>query len=205
MLQTSVVMQPDSPTLAHVHLMLLGRLLDHSRWTLIITWILRAEAQDADSPRICVQLVFACYTAPVIMSHGGDNFCQQDGYCQSHLGLKKEVPLTIHQPLVGLAFSSVYLLKTKSFRTFSPFKNVKIWAWRDGSTCRSTGCSSRGLWLNSQHPHSGSRPFVTLDPGYTIYSLFQPGEAFHAHGAGTSIQASTCTHKIELKQSLQKI
>ena len=35
---------------------------------------------------------------------------------------------------------------------------------RDGSAVRDTGCSSRRLEFNSQHPHGGSHPSVTLVP-----------------------------------------
>ena len=29
--------------------------------------------------------------------------------------------------------------------------------WRDGSVVKSTGCSSRGIWFSSQHPHGSSQ------------------------------------------------
>jgi hypothetical protein len=32
--------------------------------------------------------------------------------------------------------------------------------WRDGSTVKSTNCSSRGPEFNSQQPHGGSQPSV---------------------------------------------
>jgi hypothetical protein len=32
--------------------------------------------------------------------------------------------------------------------------------WRDGSTVKSTDCSSRGPEFNSQQPHGGSQPSV---------------------------------------------
>ena len=37
-----------------------------------------------------------------------------------------------------------------------------LWGWRDGLTPESTGCSSRGPRLNSQHPHGSSQLAVAL-------------------------------------------
>jgi hypothetical protein len=37
--------------------------------------------------------------------------------------------------------------------------------WRDGSTAKSTGCSSRGPAFNSHHPHANSSLTVTPVPG----------------------------------------
>jgi len=36
--------------------------------------------------------------------------------------------------------------------------------WRDGLAVKSSGCSSREPWFNSQYPHEGSQPPVTVDP-----------------------------------------
>jgi hypothetical protein len=45
----------------------------------------------------------------------------------------------------------------------------KRWGWRDGSVVESTGCSSRGLGFNSQHPLRGSlQLYVTPVPGNAI-------------------------------------
>ena len=50
---------------------------------------------------------------------------------------------------------------------------------RDCSVVRCTGCSSRGPRFDSQHPHDGSQPSVTLVPGDLMPS--------------SGIQGTTCT------------
>jgi hypothetical protein len=47
----------------------------------------------------------------------------------------------------------------------SQVKGHFAWGWRDGSGVKSTGCSSRGLGFNSQHPHGSLQLFVTPVPG----------------------------------------
>ena len=42
----------------------------------------------------------------------------------------------------------------------SPIKNKAHWGWRDGSTVKSTVCSSRGPEFNSLQSHGGSQPSV---------------------------------------------
>jgi hypothetical protein len=41
------------------------------------------------------------------------------------------------------------------------FKKREGGGWRDGSSVKSTDCSSRGPEFNSQQPHGGSQPSVT--------------------------------------------
>jgi hypothetical protein len=36
--------------------------------------------------------------------------------------------------------------------------------WRDGYAVKSTGCSSRGMWFDSQYPQDGSKQSVTQVP-----------------------------------------
>ena len=48
-----------------------------------------------------------------------------------------------------------------------PFLNLKergLGLERDGSVVKRTGSSSRGPEFNSQQPHGGSQPVVTVDP-----------------------------------------
>jgi hypothetical protein len=43
----------------------------------------------------------------------------------------------------------------------SSIEDLFGWGWRDGLKVKSSGCSSRELSFSSQHPHSGSQPYVT--------------------------------------------
>jgi hypothetical protein len=45
------------------------------------------------------------------------------------------------------------------------FKKYCLRGWRDDSSVKSTGCSSRGSWFNFQHPHGRLQLFITPVPG----------------------------------------
>lgn len=54
---------------------------------------------------------------------------------------------------------------------------MKCWHQRDGSTVKSTDCSSKGSRFNSQHSHGSSRLSVAPDPGELTPSHRQTGRA----------------------------
>ena len=75
----------------------------------------------------------------------------------------------------------VYVL---NFFFFLLFKNMflnfnyTLWAWKDVSVVKSTGCSFRGLKFYSQHPHYHLQLSVTPDPENP-----GPSSGLHAHQA----------------------
>jgi hypothetical protein len=61
--------------------------------------------------------------------------------------------------------------------------------WRDGSTVKSTDCSSRGPKFNSQQPHGGSQRSVIGSD-----ALFW-----------CVCEQLQCTHKLKIDKSLKKL
>jgi hypothetical protein len=59
----------------------------------------------------------------------------------------------------------VYLFSV-SIHTF-PCRKSTLQDWRDGSAVKSTGCSTKELQINSQHPCGSSKVSVTPVPGMT--------------------------------------
>jgi hypothetical protein len=52
-----------------------------------------------------------------------------------------------------------WMSEEESYSVFAYIK-INILDWRDGSSVKSTDCSSRGPEFNSQRPHGGSQPSV---------------------------------------------
>lgn len=66
------------------------------------------------------------------------------------------------------------------------FFEGRVLSWRDGTTVKSTGCSSSGLELKSQHPHSG---LVFCSRRRLMPSSGLLGVR-HTHGAMTQVRTS---------------